>query len=275
MASLLALAASFLWGTSDFEGGRLSRNHRPIAVLGMSQIFSLILGLILVMVINEKPIGRGFLINGAIAGVVGYTGLSLFYLALATGRMGVVSPIASLGALIPFSVALIGGERLSTIALIGCGLALIGAFCASGPEASQGLPLKPVLLAVLTALCFGISLVFMARGSDSSPLYTMVMMRIATISITVALAIKLKTHKEFTTSEIPSLIFVGIADFCANLLLGIATQHGLMAIVMLLGGLSPIFTAFFAFKFLHERLHKIQYFGIVSAVAGVALLSLQ
>ena len=275
MASLLALAASFLWGTSDFEGGRLSRNHRPIAVLGMSQIFSLVLGATLVMVINEKANGHGYLINGAIAGVVGYTGLALFYLALSTGRMGVVAPIASLGALIPFSVALIGGERLSSIALVGCGLALIGAFCASGPEASQGLPLKPVLLAVLTAICFGVSLVFMARGSDSSPLYTMVMMRITTLTITVALAIKLKTHKEFKVGEIPSLIFVGISDFLANLLLGIATQHGLMAIVMLLGGLSPIFTAFFAYKFLHERLHKIQYFGIVSAVAGVALLSLQ
>ena len=274
MASLLALAASFLWGTSDFEGGRLSRNHRPIAVLGMSQIFSLVFGLILVIVINEQPVGRGYLINGAIAGVVGYAGLALFYLALATGRMGVVSPIASLGALIPFSVALIGGERLSTIAMIGCGLALVGAFCASGPEASQGLPLKPVLLSVLTAFCFGVALVFMARGSDSSPLYTMVMMRITTLVITIAIAAKLKTHKEFAVGDIPSLMFVGIADFLANLLLGIATQHGLIAIVMLLGGLSPIFTAFYAFKFLHERLHRIQYFGIVSAVAGVALLSL-
>ena len=275
MASLLALAASFLWGTSDFEGGRLSRNHRPIAVLGMSQIFSLIFGAILVVVTNEKPIGTGYVINGVIAGIVGYSGLALFYLALATGRMGVVSPIASLGALIPFSVALIGGERLSTIALIGCALALVGAFCASGPEASQGLPLRPVVLSVLTALCFGVALVFMARGSDSSPLYTMVMMRVTTIFITIAIAAKLNTHKEFSAKEVPSLIFVGIADFLANLFLGIATQHGLMAIVMLLGGLSPIFTAFFAYRFLHERLHKIQYFGIVSAVAGVALLSLQ
>jgi len=28
-----------------------------------------------------------------------------------------------------------------------------------------------------------------------------------------------------------------------------------------------------AFKFLHERLHRVQYVGIVLAVAGVALIS--
>lgn len=274
MASLLALVSSFLWGAADFEGGRLSRNHRPIAVLGFSQIFSLVLGLALVLVVNEKPVGNGYLINGALAGLAGYVGLAIFYLALATGRMGVVSPIASMGALIPFAFALIGGERLSTIALLGCGLALIGAFCASGPEISQGLPIKPVVLSAATAIAFGVALIFIAKGSDSSPLYTMVMMRITTLFISVAIVVRLKSHREFTVGEIPSLIFVGIADFCANLTLGIATQHGLLAIVMLLGGLSPIFTAFFAFKFLHERLHKVQYFGIVSAVLGVALLSM-
>jgi drug/metabolite transporter (DMT)-like permease len=42
---------------------------------------------------------------------------------------------------------------------------------------------------------------------------------------------------------------------------------------MVLGSIYPIVTALMAFKFLHERLHKIQYVGIVLAVAGVALIS--
>ncbi|MSX58278.1 MAG: EamA/RhaT family transporter, partial [Actinobacteria bacterium] len=29
MASLLALLSSVLWGTADFEGGRLSKKHAP------------------------------------------------------------------------------------------------------------------------------------------------------------------------------------------------------------------------------------------------------
>ena len=44
MASLLALLSSLLWGTADFEGGRLSKKHAPIAVLGASQVLGLVLG---------------------------------------------------------------------------------------------------------------------------------------------------------------------------------------------------------------------------------------
>ena len=42
---------------------------------------------------------------------------------------------------------------------------------------------------------------------------------------------------------------------------------------MVLGSLFPIATAVLAFKILHERLHKVQYVGIVLAVAGVGLIS--
>jgi drug/metabolite transporter (DMT)-like permease len=43
---------------------------------------------------------------------------------------------------------------------------------------------------------------------------------------------------------------------------------------MVLGGLFPIVTSLLAFKFLNERLHKVQYLGIIFAVAGVSLISI-
>jgi drug/metabolite transporter (DMT)-like permease len=42
---------------------------------------------------------------------------------------------------------------------------------------------------------------------------------------------------------------------------------------MVLGSLYPIFTVLMAYKFLHERLHKVQYVGVALAVAGVAIIS--
>jgi drug/metabolite transporter (DMT)-like permease len=42
---------------------------------------------------------------------------------------------------------------------------------------------------------------------------------------------------------------------------------------MVLGSLYPIATALLAYKFLHERLHKVQYIGVGLAVFGVALIS--
>jgi len=205
MASLLAILSSILWGTSDFEGGRLSKKHAPLAVLGFSQVLGLIFGIVLMLV----------------------------------------------------SVV----------------LALVGVFCASGPELSQGLPLKPLLLAIGAALGFGTALTSMSIGSQSSALMTMVSMRGTTFFVTIAIALKFRTMGGFTKKEYPSLIFIGVADFLANVLLGVACTKGLVSIAMVLGSLFPIATALLAFKFLRERLQKVQYVGIALAVAGVALIS--
>ena len=113
----------------------------------------------------------------------------------------------------------------------------------------------------------------MSIGSESSALMTMVTMRATTAIFTIGMAIKFRTTGGFKKSDAPSLIFIGVADFLANFTLGLATQEGMVSLVMVLGALYPVFTILLAFKLLHERLHKVQYVGIFFAVAGVAILS--
>jgi drug/metabolite transporter (DMT)-like permease len=277
MASLLALLSSAMWGTADYFAGRLSKKHHPFAVLGFSQVIGLFVGILIVVVSGSwqgKVLGLdGFLIPGALAGIFGYIGLACLYEGLSTGRMGVVSPISSLSTVIPLAYALITGDVLSTITLVGVVIALIGVFCASGPELSQGLPIKPLLLALGAAAGFGLALTFLAIGSQSSALLTMVSMRAATFFVTISLAIKFKTTGNFNKKDMPVLIFIGAADFLANLLLGIACTKGLVSVAMVFGSLYPIATAVLAFKFLNERLHKVQYIGIALAVTGVSIIS--
>lgn len=278
MASLLALLSSALWGSADYHAGKLSKRFPAIAVLATSQAIGFITGLILVIVSTSwsaPALGSdGYLLAGALAGLCGYAGLISLYAALSTGRMGVVSPISSLGALIPLAYAIfIKGDQLSTIVSIGVVAALLGGFLASGPEVSQGLPLKPVLLALSAAIFFGLALVFMAVGSQSSALMTMTTMRATTLLIGIAIFIRFRHIGGLGKSELPILIFIGVSDFAANLLLGVATTKGLVSLAMVLGSLYPIATALLAYKFLHERLHKVQYVGIFFAVIGVALIS--
>ena len=277
MASLLALLSSAMWGTADFFAGRLSKKYHPFAVLGVSQIFGLVVGILIVVVSGSwqgKVLGfDGFLIPGALAGLFGYIGLACLYEGLSTGRMGVVSPISSLSTVIPLAYALITGDVLSTITLVGVAIALVGVFCASGPELSQGLPLKPILLALGAAAGFGLALTFIAIGSQSSALLTMVAMRGATFFVTISLAIKYRTTGKFSKKNMPILIFIGAADFLANLLLGIACTKGLVSVAMVFGSLYPIATAVLAYKFLHERLLRVQYLGIALAVIGVSIIS--
>jgi len=281
MGSLLALLSSALWGTADFFGGKLSKKYAPILVLAMTQAIGLLFGITLVLLSGElfgsnppNAFGDGgYFFAGAIAGVTGYIGLICLYAGLSTGRMGVVSPISALSAVIPLTVALVNGEVLTTAQGIGVVIAMVGAFCASGPELSQGLSPKPIFLALGAAAGFGTAMTFMAMGSESSALMTMVMMRATTFIVTIALVIRYRTVGNFEKSEIPILVFIGVSDFLANLLLGVATNFGLVSLVMVLGSIYPIVTALLAFVILKERLHRIQYFGIVFAVAGVALIA--
>jgi drug/metabolite transporter (DMT)-like permease len=277
MASILALLSSALWGTADFFAGRLSKMHHPFAVLGFSQVIGLLVGLLIVLVSGDlygQAFGlNGYVLSGALAGLFGYIGLACLYEGLSTGRMGVVAPISSMSAVIPLIYAIVTGDKLSMIASMGIVIALIGVFCASGPELSNGLPIKPLLLALGAAAGFGMSLTFMSIGSKESALLTMVSMRAATFFVTISLALKFRTTGKFSKKDLPILIFIGAADFLANLLLGVATTKGLVSVAMVFGSLYPIATALLAFKFLNERLHKVQYIGIALAVTGVSLIS--
>ena len=238
----------------------------------------MIFGIALVVITGDysaQAFGEdGYAIPGALAGICGYLGLICLYAGLSTGRMGVVSPISALSALIPVAYAfIVKGDRLSIILSIGAALAIMGAFLASGPEISQGLPMKPLILALGAAGGFGTALTFMAIGSQGSALMTMVMMRATTLLVSLGIFAKYKTLGGLNFKHSPTLIFIGVADFLANLLLGVATTKGNLALAMVLGALYPIFTALLAFQFLHERLHKVQYIGIGAAVAGVAIIS--
>ncbi len=278
MAALLALISSGLWGAADYHAGNLSKKFRPTAVLAVTQIIGLIFGIFLATASgawDAQALGsQGYLLPGIAAGFCGYIGLICLYRALATGRMGVVSPISAMSGLVPVFYAIFFlDERFSQIVTIGVVLALLGAFMASGPEVSQGLPLKPVMLALGAALGFGCALAFMAEGSQSSALMTMVAMRAATLIVSVVILVRLRGTGGMGKADLPLLIFIGVADFSANLILGVATTKGLVSLANVLGALYPIMTALLAFIFLRERLHKVQYAGIISAVLGVAVIA--
>lgn len=277
MAALLALVSSLLWGSADYQAGKMSKGHPPLAVLATSQAFGLLTGIVLAIASGQwraSAFGEvGYAIPGALAGLTGYIGLVALYRGLSTGRMGVVSPLSSLGAIVPLSYALVQGERLSSLGVCGVVLALTGAFLASGPELKGGVSIAPVVLGLTASLGFGVALTFMAIGSESSALMTMTMMRATTFIVGIIIYAKVRHVGGLNRTHLPILMMIGSADFAANLLLGVATTKGLVSLAMVLGSLYPIVTALLAFKFLHERLHRIQYLGVALAVGGVAVIS--
>lgn len=277
MGSLLALLSSVLWGTADYLAGNLSKRYKAIAVTGVSQSFGLLFGVVCILLfadfIEPNLSMDGYFLPGVIAGIAGFIGLVAFYTGLATGRMGVVSPISSLSVVIPLVFALAQGERPTSTQTIGIIIAISGAFMASGPEVRNGLPIKPLMFALIAAIGFGTALTFIAIGSETDSLHTMTSMRVASVSICILLALRFRTVGGFARKNIPLLIFIGVADFLANFLLGVATTKGLVSVAMVFGSLFPVVTILLAYKFLHERLQKVQYVGIAFAIGGVILIA--
>lgn len=277
MGSLLALLSSVLWGTADYLAGNLSKRFKAIAVTGVSQSFGLLFGVVCILLfadfIEPNLSMDGYFLPGVIAGIAGFIGLVAFYTGLATGRMGVVSPISSLSVVIPLVFALAQGERPTATQTIGIIVAISGAFMASGPEVRNGLPIKPLMFALIAAIGFGTALTFIAIGSETDSLHTMTAMRVASVSICILLALRFRTVGGFARKNIPLLIFIGVADFLANFLLGVATTKGLVSVAMVFGSLFPVVTILLAYKFLHERLQKVQYVGIAFAIGGVILIA--
>jgi drug/metabolite transporter (DMT)-like permease len=257
--------------------GNLSKRFQALAVTGVSQAFGLVFGISAILLLSDfispNLSMNGYLLPGIIAGIAGFIGLTAFYTGLATGRMGVVSPISSLSVVIPLVFALSQGERPTTTQTIGIMVAIAGAFLASGPEVKNGLPIKPLVYALVAALGFGTALTFIAIGSETDSLHTMTAMRCASVTICVLIALRYRTIGGFSKKELPLLIFIGVADFLANFLLGVATTKGLVSIAMVFGSLFPVVTILLAYKFLHERLQRVQYIGIFAALSGVVLIA--
>lgn len=276
MGVLLALASSAMWGTSDFLAGELSKRRRAFAVAGGSQLVGLAFMLVALLLTGEYSSGaqwQGYLGWAVLGSLAGLTGLVTFYMALASGRMGVVSPIASLGVLVPLGFGLLRGETPTGVQMLGIVIAVVGVVLASGPELSGKVGLRPVLLAMVAALMFGLFAVFLAEGSQESAVLTLTFQRTTSAIIVLTVAVIAGSVGGLKRTDAPRLTVIGVFDVGANLAFGIATTMGLLAVVSVLGSVYPVVTVILAWAVLKERLLPVQYVGVAATLIGVALIA--
>jgi len=271
---VLALLSSVLWGTADFLGGLSSRRRPAYAVVAGSQACGLVSIAVVAAVTSAWHGPLGWLPWAVASGVAGSTGLICFYAALAGGTMGVVSPIAALGAVVPLLVGVLTGESPSALALWGIVLALAGAVAASGPELRGGAGARPVLLAALAGVGFGVALVLIARGSRVDAVMTLAGMRLTSVVGFAVVALALRTLGGLTAGDVPALAAIGVGDVGANLLFALASQRGFLSVTSVLGSLYPVVTVLLARAVLHERLRPVQQVGVTGALVGVVLVSM-
>lgn len=269
----LALLSAGLWGSADFAGGLVSRRLPPVAVVAWSQGFGLVSVAVAAVVTGAYADPTGWVLWAVLAGVSGSLALVLFYAALSTGTMGVVSPIAALGAVVPVVLGLVAGERPTVLQVVGIVVALFGAAAASGPELAGAGRARPVVLAALAGVGFGLALYLIGRGAESSTLMTLTGMRATSVAAFVVVAVVLRTTGGVGRRDVPALAAIGVADAGANLAFGVASTMGLLSVTAVLGSLYPVATVLLARYVLSERLRPVQQAGVAAALGGVVLLS--
>jgi drug/metabolite transporter (DMT)-like permease len=276
IAGLLAALSSLIWGSSDFLGGLAARRLPAVAVVACSQSAGLVMMLTVALLTGGFGGPTGWIGWALMAGLSGAAGLVVFYTALALGTMGVVSPIAALGAIVPVIGGLVSGDSPSALQFVGMALGLVGAVLASGPElrGSSSARGRSVGLAALAGLLFGVALLGIQRGAQTDPLMTILGMRVAGVSVFAVTAIALRTTGGVRGPDLPLLALIGMGDVGANLLFAVASTRGLTSVVAVLGALYPVATVLLGTIFLNERMRVVQRAGVTLALGGVVLLAL-
>jgi drug/metabolite transporter (DMT)-like permease len=272
-AVAFALASSVAFGAADFIGGLLSRRFAVVAVVLVSQVSGLAAALLVAFAVGGPLAGRSLAL-GALAGLFAGTGLVAYYRALSVGTMSVVAPIAACGAVVPLSLALVAGERPSSLRLAGAVVAVSGAALTSVQERRAGeAGREAVALALATAVLLGLLLyVFAVASRAGSVAAAMVGVRAGSLAVAALWAVALA--RAFSLPRrwaLVAVLLVGALAAAANGVYGLASARGPISIVALLASLYPVTTVLLAHTVLGERLTRIQVGGVSIAFVGVGM----
>ena len=273
-AILLALGASLSYGFGDFLGGLASRSTHVLKVLALSQPFGAALVVVWVIFADDPFLGAGATLAAIGAGLGGVAGLAALYRGMAIGAMGVVAPISSMAAAIPFTVGIARGERPSALQFVGAVVALGGLGLVSRTkEELKGRIAAGVGLALLAAVGFGFYFVLLDVAADDSASWAVLVARVSSSSLAVGAALLAGVSFGLPRRLLLPVLGVGLCDVGANVLFAVATTRGLVSVVSVLTSLYPAVTVILAAVLLRERVSGIQLVGAAAVLAGAALLT--
>jgi drug/metabolite transporter (DMT)-like permease len=270
---VLALAAACAFGMSDFAGGLAARRASALTVTGGAQLAGLAI-LLPALVLLPGRASSGALVVGALAGLLGASGLVLYLRCMAIGPMGVVSPLAALvGVAVPVTWGvLLAGERLSGAELGGIALGALAVGCVAYVRGRTRMTdLRGPVLALASGAAFGGFFVALDASPVDSGLWPLLGARVAGLALLAGLL--LLTPRRLPGAATWRLIVVsGTLDMTANVLFLLATRADLLSLSAVLASLYPVVVVVLARQVLAERLTRLQSIGVAAALGATALI---
>jgi drug/metabolite transporter (DMT)-like permease len=129
-------------------------------------------------------------------------------------------------------------------------------------------------LALLAAFGIGGFLWFVARASEGGhTLPALLGTRLGSLTLLSIGVLVTRSSIRIPRSQVPIVASIGLLDTAANGLFAVATQHGYVAVVSVLGSEYPVVTVILAHAFLGERITPPQWLGVALALTGVGMVA--
>ena len=275
LAALLALAASFTWGTSNYLAGVETRTRSVWHVAALSQLAAAVAAAFGLAAATQPPPGGWDLFLLIVTGIVTAAGLVMFYKALAIGTMSVVAPIIAAQVLIPVAAGILLGERPGPHAYVGMVVTVAGVLLVSWARRGtrDRVARRAVVLAALTAVAWGFMLLVYGTIGKENPVWAVFDTRVTSAAVLAAYVLLAGRGLSLKGQNVPALAAIGILLAVANFLFIVASGIGYLSVTSILGSLSPVVVTVYAQTFLHERLMPWQWFGFAAVFAGIVLLA--
>jgi drug/metabolite transporter (DMT)-like permease len=278
MTAIFALLASALWGAADFGGGMLSRRLPVAAAVLVSQVTAVVVLAVGMGIPGVHVRIGGYLVFGALAGLLGTFGLFAFYRAMAVGQMSLVAPISACGTAIPVGYGLLRGEPVMLVQGLGIAVVFAGVVLVSGAEfrgsgVGDG---RTVLLALGAAAGFGSLYLFAGLGAPHGVYGTMFAEQLVGLFLVFPASYMKGTLRglAWTRRTVVLSILVGLGDIGASVSYLSAARGHHLAVASVLSSLYPVVTTLLARYLLAERLQRVQNTGVLAVLGGIVLINI-
>ena len=311
---VLGLGSALGYALHDFFMVKVVRAVALWTAMSWSMAVGLVILLPLALVLYGPPAGAaewrsaGYAMAG---GLCEAAALACLLRGLVTGNLSIVTPLASLAGGIVAVIAIIGGEALSTTAMIGLPLAVAGGLLASvekapaeevfglgTPEATDGVagavapgaaaavagvePAAPVRRrrgtsgagwALLSSALFAVVILLLAEAGALHPVSIAAFGRLGTMLVLLPVALLLGGLR------IPRRLagrcgIAGVFDASAFILFAAAIAIGPLAVASVVIAQGGTMAVLLGYLVLHERLSRLQYVGVACTCVACTLLAI-
>lgn len=282
LSIIFGLASALSWGAGDFTGGLAARKVGAVRAVFYASMVGLFAVAASAWVTGEAVPELRFWLIAMLAGVFGSTGLILLYAAMANGTMSIAAPVSALlAAALPVLVGTLTEGLPEPLTLAGFGFALFAVWMVSQSEGGVKNMLRvshltDLKLPLLAGIGFGGYFVIMHRATDGGALLW-AMTGSRTASVLLIFIYMLVTRVSFRIddrSSYPVIGVNGILDLTGNAFFILAAQSGRLDVASVLSSLYPGSTVLLAWVFLHERLNRNQWVGVVCALLATVLMTI-